>query len=602
MPYDTATERDPQVIHRRSAEWQEFQLQWRWLLDSYEGGERYRSAIYGYDWGGLPVRNLIRHKREYPDPRERPALLGGAMYPAGLASGAANPAANPQGTVDSYRFANDSDYELRRARTPIPCFVREAVETHLSKIFTKEVTRDGPQVLQDWWEDVDGKGTPIGAWIQQEVGPLFLVLGQIDLLVDHPPRPVDAAVATRADQVRLGLDRAVASYILPENILWWRLAPNGQYAEVLVQELVDEPTEEEQQRAQLGGGKGPLVSHPVYRFRHWTTEDWCLYDNAGEVIEEQPHPYGRVPVVRVFDRRKARLKHIGQSRYEGIAERQREYYNRDSELILSDTIQAHPLIQGPEDYCKEDATVPIGPGYLLPKKKNGSSAEASYEGFDVIDFPKGAAESLRENLRGIRDEVDRDARLTKPAGVTGTGKTTVAQSGVSKQLDHQGGHELMSQLVEALGRLETTLCELALTVLADGPPSPADVEAIDVVYPTSFSLQTADELALGLTNFQALLQAAGECPDVETLWLQELAKEVLKGQDQATYEAMNDEIEAAVAARAQIAAQMREGLRAGAARQVPGEVAPPGAAETGGEEEAMKAPAYSPYPSQYGGW
>ena len=58
------------LIQRRHPEWREHQLRWRWMLDSLEGGERYRQAVYGFDRRGLPIRNLIRHKREYPDPRE----------------------------------------------------------------------------------------------------------------------------------------------------------------------------------------------------------------------------------------------------------------------------------------------------------------------------------------------------------------------------------------------------------------------------------------------------------------------------------------------------------------------------------------------------
>ena len=67
------------IILRRHDEWREHNLRWRWMLDSLEGGERYRQAIYGYDHRGLPVRNLIRHKREYPDPREAGASFNGAL-------------------------------------------------------------------------------------------------------------------------------------------------------------------------------------------------------------------------------------------------------------------------------------------------------------------------------------------------------------------------------------------------------------------------------------------------------------------------------------------------------------------------------------------
>ncbi len=37
------------LIRRRHPEWREHHHRWRWLLDSLEGGERYRQAIYGYD-------------------------------------------------------------------------------------------------------------------------------------------------------------------------------------------------------------------------------------------------------------------------------------------------------------------------------------------------------------------------------------------------------------------------------------------------------------------------------------------------------------------------------------------------------------------------
>src|ERR1700710_1474607 len=52
-----------ELIGRRHPEWREHQLRWRWLLDSLEGGDRYRNAVYGYDRRGLPVRNLVRQKR-----------------------------------------------------------------------------------------------------------------------------------------------------------------------------------------------------------------------------------------------------------------------------------------------------------------------------------------------------------------------------------------------------------------------------------------------------------------------------------------------------------------------------------------------------------
>src|SRR3974390_3050979 len=92
-------------------EWTTQQLRWRWLLDSWEGGEAYRTAIYGWDIQGQPVRNLIRHKREYPDPHDK-------TYSPNVG--------RPPGT-DPAAQATDDDYELRRARTPVPTFVADCV-------------------------------------------------------------------------------------------------------------------------------------------------------------------------------------------------------------------------------------------------------------------------------------------------------------------------------------------------------------------------------------------------------------------------------------------------------------------------------------------
>jgi hypothetical protein len=119
---------DGRSIDRPHPEWLMHQLRWRWLLDSWEGGEAYRMAVYGYDIHGVPVRNLIRHKREYPSSFD-------ANY--SIQTG------RPLGT-DQANQATDDDYELRRARTPVPTFVAEAVEAHLARIYSREVHR-GPR-------------------------------------------------------------------------------------------------------------------------------------------------------------------------------------------------------------------------------------------------------------------------------------------------------------------------------------------------------------------------------------------------------------------------------------------------------------------------
>ena len=506
-----------ELIERRHPEWREHQVRWRWLLDSLEGGERYRQAVYGYDPRGLPVRNLIRHKREYPTPYEADSSLGDLIHfrPGAIAE-------------DPATLATDDDYELRRARTPVPTFVAEAIDTHLSRIYAREVHREGPDHLMAWWNDVDGSGMSVDQWMAEVVAPLLLTLGHLDLCFDHPALPDGAVVETRADAERLGLDRCLASYILPENMLWWRLDPTGhRYEECLVREYAE---------VEEGAAAGSEV-----RYRHWADDGSTLYDVEGVKLALIPHPFGRVPIVRVFDRRKPRCKNIGHPRYEGVAERQREYYNRDSELILSDTTQAHPLLQGPEDYIQADGTIPVGPSWLLPKKKNIQGGATTYEGFDVVEFPKDGADSIRRNKADLRDDVDRDSALVRP-----TGRDGVAQSGVSKVIDHADGNNRLAKIAKILGRAEEQIAEMALVVLNDGP-DPLMIgftvaNLVRIAYPTEFDLYTAGDMARATANFQALLADSGALPATEGLMLARLLRLCLPGLGDSQYAACDAEL------------------------------------------------------------
>jgi hypothetical protein len=498
---------DGRTIDQPHHEWLVNQLRWRWLLDSWEGGEAYRTAVYGVDSQGMPVRNLIRHKREYPS-----ALEPGYSPQVGRPSGS-----------DQASQATDDDYELRRARTPVPTFVSEAVEAHLSRIYSREVQREGSQGLVNWWQDVEGRGTSIDQWMSGTVAPLLLVLGQLDILVDHPAAPLGESVRTRADEIRLGLDECHASYILPENLVWWSQDRLGDYRECLVRE----PRED-------GGAV----------WRYWNAQSWSLYDVRGEGIAGPvTHPYGRVPIIRLFDRRRPRSRNIGLPRYEVLAELQREFYNRDSELILSDTTQAHPLLQGPEDYVQPDGTVPIGPNWLLPKKKNSSGASATYEGFDVVQFPKEGAASIRLNKADLRDAADRAAHLLKPAGAGGGNGLTVAQSGVSKRLDQAAGNDLLSKIAAMLGRAEEQIAELALLVLDNGKPAGGPQPRVKIHYPSQFDLFSAEELAATIGQFQSILAAGGNAPQTEGQLLRRLIRLLLPGLQDTDYARFDAEID-----------------------------------------------------------
>lgn len=507
-------------IQRPCKSWTTWQMRWRFLLDSWEGGEVYRMAVYGQDVRGFPIRNLIRHKREYPTQQE-------SSY--SMQSG------RPAGT-DPAAQAFDDDYELRRARTPVPTFLADVTKRHLGKIYSQEIEREGPPALVEWWKDVNGEDTSIDEWMSVTVAPLLMVLGQLDICIEPPPIPSGEKVVSRFDELRLGLDSLVAKYILPQNVPWWKMDRRREYLEVIVREVGDDG----------------LIS-----FRHWDDKAWTLYDQGGHKKEgPTPHRYGRVPIIRLFDRTRPTDRCIGLPRYEAIAEIQREYYNRDSELILSDTTQAHPLLQGPEDFIQPDGTLPVGPNWLLPKKKTSTGTSVVYEGFDAIQFPKDGAESIRLNKADLMEAVDRAAMLLKPAGATGTGGRTVAQSGISKRLDINEGCDLLTEIASSLTHAENRIAALFMDI--SGNTSESSAKSVEITYPRTFNLISCEEMLMGFTQFLAAREGCGECKEVDKELLCRSLRLLLPGLADAEYTEFEAEIEEFLDRKAEEQMQMSE--------------------------------------------
>jgi hypothetical protein len=481
---------------------------------------------------------MIRHKREYPTQQD-------ASW--SITSG------RPAGT-DMANQDTDDDYELRRARTPIPSFVADAINRHLGEIYTREIKRESTDDrLTAFWQDVDGEQTSIDNWMLTSVAPLLMVMGHLDILVEPPSVPQGDLVESRADEIRLGLNGCIASHILPENLPWWKLGRRGQYEECVVREAADDGT---------------------VKYRYWNTEIWQEFHADGRPARTDRieygqirdsygpiaggpvhHGYGRVPIIRLFDRRRPRERHCGLPRYERIAEIQREYYNKSSELILSDTTHAHPLLQGPEEYVVADGTIPIGPNWLLPKKKSANGDH--YEGFDVIVFPTEGAISLRMNLADMRDDNDRSAMLMKPAGAQGTSGKSVAQSGIAKVLDASEGHKLLSVISDVLHRAEMRIAELALTILDKGKP-PVIEDIATITYPKKFNLLSAEQLLLGIQQYQAVLATAGPTPQIDHQMLCEVIRMLIPGLNDEQYEVFDEELEEYLEQHAKDLEQARE--------------------------------------------
>ena len=374
----------------------------------------------------------------------------------------------------------------------------------------------------------------------------MLVLGSLDVCCDHPVVPPGEKVATLADENRLGLDKCVASYVLPENVVWWKVDNAGRYVEAVVMEYVD-PSDrndfDSRGKPINPDGKDEASKkwiNSYVRWRHWTATESTVYNYEGdEVIDTLKHSFGRVPITREICQKKHRTPHIGKSLYENIAQLQREFYNRVSELIVSDTIQAHPMLSMPEEYCKADNTVSVGPFNILPMKKD--MEKGGYQEPIYVSPPKDPAESLRKNLADIRDQVDRRAALTKPAGVQGSTGGTVGQSGISKQLDAVNGNDLLSKIAKILAEAEKGIAEYALLVLLGRTPTDEELEAIEINYPTTFELYSADEILASALQFQSLIASSGTAPAAEFEIMACAFRKLIPGLADETYKLIDAE-------------------------------------------------------------
>ena len=466
--------------------------------------------------------------------------------------------------ADPAATAQDDIYETRRSRTPVPEWVSEACGTHLAKIYDQEVFRDPdscPDELLEWWKDVDGCGTDIDDYMRETIAPLLLTLGTLDVLCDYPAAPPGVEIVTHEDELRFGLDQIVASYILPENVVWWSHDHAGRYVEVLVREYVDPADRLDHDKdgnaidPNAKNDKADKWRQSYVRWRLWRADKWILYNFDGsEILDQAEHKFGRVPIIRLTAIKKHRSKMVGKSVYQAVAGLQRAYYNLDSELILSDTLQATPLLCIPEDFLKGDITLSIGAQFALPMKKNQETG--GYTAPVYIAPQSNPADSLRKDKEDLRAAADRAACLSKPAGAETPG--TVGQSGLSKQMDMHTGHKMLTSIAKILAKAETFVAELALVVKYERDLTPEETQSIKIGYPSKFDIQGPAAMLLEISQLQLIANAVGNLPMVEQALLSAAVRQMLLGLDDSEYEAMDDEIEFLVQSKSRLKEKMRE--------------------------------------------
>ena len=324
-----------ELVAKRHPSWVEHQVGWRRRGDLLEGGARFKYARYDVDpiggGGSLGRYGAI-------DSRTSKSRIGAAD----------DAAQSCEGPFYSNLIAHHKEkepggyalYRIRHARTPCPNEFQRVVHDHTGEVYSRDVVREGDPEIERWWEDVDGKGTSIDRWMVESFAPLFLAVGFLDVQFDRPEIDPGEAPRNRYEEAASGLDRCVASIILPENVVWWRTRPDGKYAECLVFVRSEDEKEEDV-------------------FHHWTESEVNVYKYSGEHVPSlsRAHNYGVVPIVRAFDRRLVRCPNVGVCRYDGILDRDLALYNADADRVSSDVVQTGATLTGPREALESDDVV-----------------------------------------------------------------------------------------------------------------------------------------------------------------------------------------------------------------------------------------------------
>jgi hypothetical protein len=168
--------------------YQSYQARWKYLLESYVGGEEYRRA-----------QHLTR-----------------------------------------YQLESEGEYQARLKSTPLENHCQSVISVYNSFLFREEPDREFGGIeympeLEDFLNDADLDGRSLNAFMK-DVATWSSVFGHSFILVSKP----DVGAVTRADEVAAGV-RPYVSLLTPMVVLdWkWNRAPNGRYQLVYLKYVED---------------------------------------------------------------------------------------------------------------------------------------------------------------------------------------------------------------------------------------------------------------------------------------------------------------------------------------------------------------------------
>lgn len=327
-----------------------------------------------------------------------------------------------------------------------------------------------PSAIEAWWQDVDGKGTPIDdfmafAW---DAAATF---GHVVIYLDRPKvaPPKEGEVATAADTPRPYL-----RVYTPIDVLDWLTDDAGNLTGVKFQEAVERKD-----------FKTPTSTNE-YRLRLVDEKAWSVYSSKGAFTEggteNGAHQLGALPVVVLFAQRRPLIPQVGQS---VLYDPQNfvDLYNLTSEvreLLRNQTFSwiNIPLGSGDERMSVEDAKAIVG-------TVTGTS-NVLFSGLQAQILSADA-----DNVVVYHAEITRLLRLIyRLAALQWESDSQDAEAEGSLKLKREDMNQRLSLYAGELTRAELAIAQLfyRATFGADDGPNKFKTDGVVIEYPDTFDM------------------------------------------------------------------------------------------------------------------
>jgi len=325
---------------------------------------------------------------------------------------------------------------LRRAAYYNYCApIVDLYNAHLFRQGAVRITDDG--ALVEFFEDVDGFGTPMDAFMK-EAECLAQVFGKMHVVVDQPATRREPQSAAEAQRLNL---RPYLVKLDPRDLVNWQMDEAGALVWARIRE-------------RSGRGEDPFEeSAQGHYYRTWTRTGWFLHTAEGELKGRGEHGAGRVPIATLYDRSSKTRPFMGISTLEDIAYINRQINNWASsldEFILKQCFSHLFYPEGMFESSGRDELVEFG-------MNNATAFPRDAAQVPFYLAPEAApGEFIRSQIAWAVGEIYRLAKLENAAGR----QVQQVSSGIARAFDFQETNRTLADKAARCERCEREIVEL----------------------------------------------------------------------------------------------------------------------------------------------